>query len=110
MKSRMNKPSIIAMQWGCIAAAIVCAIVALWGYFGEWLNIGWVITLAYCEFCALTVSFAAWYVRWYWSDEFVVRTAKWAMRIDNDELVNDVIETHPRKADIWREIEKQSRQ
>ena len=102
----MNKPGIIAMQWGCIVVAIVCALAALWGYFGGWLNIGWVITLAYCEMASLLVAFCAWYCRWYLSDEFVERTARHALRLD-PELVEATIECHPRKADIRREIERQ---
>lgn len=108
MKSPMNKPSIIAMQWGCIVVAIVCALVALWGYFGEWLNIGWVITLAYCEMASLMVAFVAWYCRWYLSDEFVVKTAKYAVERGLDpRFVAQTVEVHPRKADIMREIERQ---
>ena len=104
----MNKPSIIAIQWGCIAFAIICALVALWGFHAEWLHIGWVITLAYCEMASLAVAFAAWYCRYYLSDEFVVKTAKYAVEHGLDpRFVAQTVEVHPRKADILAEIERQ---
>ncbi len=111
MNTKMNNRYVHAMQWGGLAAGIICALVALWGYFGGWLNIGWVITLAYCEMCSLMVSFCAWYCRWYWSDDFIERTARHAVKYELDPgFVEAAIESHPRKADIWQEIGKQSRQ
>lgn len=111
MNSPMNKPSVIAIQWGGIAVAIVCAVAALWGYFAGWLHIGWVVTLAYCEMASLMVAFAAWYCRYYLSDEFVVKTAKYAVERGLDpDFVGRVIETHPRKADIRQEMERLSSQ
>lgn len=104
----MNKPSIIAMQYGCIVVAIACAVALLWGHFAGWLNAGWIIALAYAEMCAVLVGFTCWYVRWYMSDEFVVRTATYAVKHDLDPvLVERTIDTHPRKADIRSEIERQ---
>ena len=104
----MNKPSIIAIQWIGVVFGIVCAVAALWGFFGGWLDIGWVVALAYGEMCALLVAFAAWYCRYYLSDEFVLKTAKYAVEHNIDpDLVEATIETHPRKADIRQEIVRQ---